>query len=538
MRALALLLLLTSGCVRAGWRPGDAAAALDGSDGAPVDDDGAGTPDGDGAPDGPAGPAYYISPTGDDSNPGTRAAPWRSWSTAISRLVPGDTLVALDGTYADTAANRLFIDCDPASTTCDGAPCPSGTAQAPITLRAERERMAHIPSGEYASLRIDACRHWVIEGLHLSQSDTGTNGELQLVRLLDDDHVTLRRLLLEKPNRSRNSHGLLASDCTFLLVEECEVYDFHRYGMLINRGSDIVLRRNYINSRDRADLAGGYASNDPTTGDSGIQLNATQRVTAENNLVERARMGIKVETGGYPDTVVGGGDDNRLLGNVVRAATTFAYSFDSNCLSQTPCDSSLNTVSNLEVRDCVAVGSAYNGFTGNGVEDAALTNLTSADAAHNDYHFTLATENSGMQSSVTLQSCLNFGAGGANGFLLESQASWSVDHCNSYGNTYNYDSMTNVTSSTDIDPQMGGCYLYVPAGSPMKGAGKGGGDIGASVVLAYENGAQTSRRLWDQTSGVFVGCGATVTGVNDATTQSCVTVHQRLHVGSGGCAIP
>ena len=529
MRSLALLMLLVaSGCLRAGW--GNEDAGVDGDAAVPVD--------GGGAPDGPTGPAYYISPTGDDNAAGTRQAPWRTWSFAIARLAPGDTLVALDGTYADTATNRLFIDCDPGSSTCDGAPCPSGTAQAPITLRAEHERRVHIPSGEYASLRIDACRHWVIEGLHLSQSDTGTNGELQLVRLLDADNLTLRRLLLEKPNRSRNSHGLLASDCTFLLVEECEVYDFHRYGILINRGSDITLRRNYLNSRDRADLAGGYASEDPAIGDSGIQLGAAQRVTVENNLVERTRGGIEVEPNGYPDNVAGGGDKVRLLGNVVRAAKTAAFYFDSDCQSKTPCDSSLNAVTDLEVRDCVALDSAYNGFAGNGVEQARLVNLTSAGAAHNDYHFTVAAENSGMQSTVALESCLNFGTGGANGFLLENQASWSVDHCNSYGNTDNYDSMANVTSSTAVDPQMGGCYLYVPSGSPMKGAGLGGVDIGASVVLAYENGAQTQRRLWDQTSAAFVGCGATVAGVNDTTTQSCVTVHQRLHVGSGGCAVP
>ncbi len=38
---------------------------------------------------------YYVSPEGNDSNPGTRNKPWKSISYAVTHLSPGDTLVIL-----------------------------------------------------------------------------------------------------------------------------------------------------------------------------------------------------------------------------------------------------------------------------------------------------------------------------------------------------------------------------------------------------------------------------------------------------------
>lgn len=38
---------------------------------------------------------FYVSPNGDDNNPGTKERPWKSVSYAVSRLSPGDTLVIL-----------------------------------------------------------------------------------------------------------------------------------------------------------------------------------------------------------------------------------------------------------------------------------------------------------------------------------------------------------------------------------------------------------------------------------------------------------
>ncbi len=45
------------------------------------------------------GQAYYVSPAGNDSSPGTKDSPWASPAYAAGRIQAGDTLVILGGTY-------------------------------------------------------------------------------------------------------------------------------------------------------------------------------------------------------------------------------------------------------------------------------------------------------------------------------------------------------------------------------------------------------------------------------------------------------
>jgi len=71
----------------------------------------------------------------------------------------------------------------------------------------------------------------------------------------------------------------------------------------------------------------------------------------------------------------------------------------------------------------------------------------------------------------------------------------------------------------------------------MKGAGKGGADIGASILYRYERGQATQTPLWDPTTGSFP-CGAIVAGVNDVAGTSCRDVHERLNVNRNGCHFP
>lgn len=62
---------------------------------------------------------YYVSPTGDDSGPGTEAQPMATLQAAVNRLQPGDTLLVRGGTYRETVTFPR-----------------SGTAQQPITVKA------------------------------------------------------------------------------------------------------------------------------------------------------------------------------------------------------------------------------------------------------------------------------------------------------------------------------------------------------------------------------------------------------------------
>src|SRR5688572_30296795 len=64
-----------------------------------------------------SGNVYYVSTTGQDANPGTSTAPFRTFAKAVSILLPGDTLQVMPGTYIESL--RMTA---------------SGTATAPITI--------------------------------------------------------------------------------------------------------------------------------------------------------------------------------------------------------------------------------------------------------------------------------------------------------------------------------------------------------------------------------------------------------------------
>lgn len=54
----------------------------------------------------PAAAKYYVTPTGDDSNPGTRDRPWRTIQKAADTLVAGETVYIMAGTYAERVVPR------------------------------------------------------------------------------------------------------------------------------------------------------------------------------------------------------------------------------------------------------------------------------------------------------------------------------------------------------------------------------------------------------------------------------------------------
>jgi hypothetical protein len=93
------------------------------------------------------------------------------------------------------------------------------------------------------------------------------------------------------------------------------------------------------------------------------------------------------------------------------------------------------------------------------------------------------------------------------------------------------------TDALTIDPQLGTCKVFIPSGSPMKGADKNGGDIGANVLYRYENGSLTNQPLWNPVTGEFPH-GAIVAGVNDIAGSSAFDVHKRLNVNTNGCLLP
>lgn len=109
---------------------------------------------------GSAGAAvYHVSPSGDDSAAGSEAAPWRTIQNAANIVLPGDTIVLGNGTFAQ----RVLLT-------------RSGAAGAPITLRKADGATpvidgASLGGGVYDALvNLAGVAHVVVDGLVIRNS--------------------------------------------------------------------------------------------------------------------------------------------------------------------------------------------------------------------------------------------------------------------------------------------------------------------------------------------------------------------------------
>lgn len=100
--------------------------------------------------------AYYVAPTGSDSNPGTQAAPFRTFTYALTRLGPGKTLYARGGIYSE----RVVLS---------GSTLTPGTASQRVTVR-------NVP-GERPIIKgllwLSNASYWTIDGINVTW-DTAT----------------------------------------------------------------------------------------------------------------------------------------------------------------------------------------------------------------------------------------------------------------------------------------------------------------------------------------------------------------------------
>jgi hypothetical protein len=98
---------------------------------------------------------YFVSPSGDDASPGTRAQPWQTLAKANAMLQAGDTVVLLEGEYAGVIE-----------------PANSGEEGKPITYRAASPLKAIITGGKASDdvttcVRLREREYIVIDGLSL-----------------------------------------------------------------------------------------------------------------------------------------------------------------------------------------------------------------------------------------------------------------------------------------------------------------------------------------------------------------------------------
>lgn len=483
--------------------------------------------------------ARYMSPDGDDDAAGTRDAPWRTFTHSLSGLGAGDTLILHDGTYGeDFGTGHADIDCGDTATACNGRPCPHGTPDRPITVRALHERMAFVRSnGVDRAVSLRECRGWTLDGLRAEYGDFDVPDTVGIpVRIDGSEDVVLRRLLVAKPSRWGNVSAIEIGGSSRVLVEECEVLDFHLAGITVWSSSAVVVRRSYLNPRDWADLPEtGRVTRCPLTGDTGVSAYYANSGIVENTISEGACRGFENETGELTGGDTGIADDSIYAGNVAMDAQEGGFVITSACTATAPCASPNQWAAGNRYVDDVAIDSGI-GFWFRGGQDNVIERCTALDSATTGVRFDEQGETVPLAFPSSAYAVNTLIAGAGDGFVVLDQAAWNIDYgvARVDGEPYSPDD-ANVTNRQNLDPELGTCRVALPPTSPLRGAGLDGADIGATIDDRYENGVLTATPLWLD-DGAFP-CGAVVPGVNDTPGASCTDVHLRLNVGPGGCPV-
>ncbi|HTL35167.1 MAG TPA: hypothetical protein VL326_18695, partial [Kofleriaceae bacterium] len=318
------------------------------------------------------------------------------------------------------------------------------------------------------------------------------------------------------------------------LVEDAEAYEFFRGAFTSFDSHRTTFRRLYANGRGVQDLSGGYVSTCPG-GDYGIEAFSTGETLVEDCIVENiCNTGFTNLTAPSVTGDTGIGDDSRFIADIALGPGAGGFEIYSVCDATSPCD----TPDRIASRNQIIESAAFNfdtDFAAFG-EESVLRNVSAIDATNNGFYFDVRTPPGGLVASVSLTAGLVVGT--TIGVLEANQATWSVDYTNvwSAGTAFSPND-SHVTNASMIDPQIGICNVYLAPGSPMRGAGPNGTNIGADIRVQYRDGVATTDPYW-RANGVFAGCGGVIAGLNDDPSTSCIGVHTRLHVGTAGCAWP
>lgn len=122
---------------------------------------------------------FYLSPTGDNHNPGTAAEPWATIPYATQRAIPGDTIVFLPGDYPAVLQ-----------------PVRSGTPGAPIVFKSSERRQARLmgnSSGTSHAVNLSGIKFVDIEGFHIKPQSV--QGRWLLID--NSQHITVEDVLME-----------------------------------------------------------------------------------------------------------------------------------------------------------------------------------------------------------------------------------------------------------------------------------------------------------------------------------------------------
>ena len=415
------------------------------------------------------GDAYFLSPTGSDANDGqSPAAPWKTFAAAFSRMAGGDQLVLLDGTYSD-AAGTGKIGCAGAYP-CDGGPAtampPSGMSLSAMTVvRSLNPGKVFVDGGIILGHRDLKSTHIRIQGITFKGGGT----------LYNTGFVTIKDSGFEGPfGIGTNDHAQGNSDN---LIEDVWVWAAGARIIASNYRSHRNVWRRVVVRGDGCNASDCLGAGNPNVG---ITVYDSQEVLFQNVMVV--------------DRILGGGSpyaDFATAQHTPDASFYLGRNKWQGCISIRSPDQAFNFEADdvvgptRSIRDCMAWGGGGLNMGGEGIDDS-FQNLTIHTVG--DDAIRVAPDASLIGGTIRDVAGLGSGRYAINSKFQPTNACAS----GSFSSLYNQTTPAgNVCAS---DPLSDGSIRYpvrIEAGSPLKGRGTSGADIGANIV--YKLGINGSR---------------------------------------------
>jgi len=481
---------------------------------------------------------FYVAATGgSDGDPGSTSQPFTSLNRLRDALGPGDVGILKNGVFTPGANGQL--DLDPSA-----GKGVNGTSGAHITFKAENERQAFLDwDGKSEALNGDNAFWWDFRGLRIRSKDTNAASggkQRHSVDFDDSSFITFKRMLVYQNNRFFNTHLLQFQRCNTILVEDTELYEHHRHGIIFANSPNCVARRCYDNTRQVGSVPGGFqeGGHDPSgVGGKLAALYPSSDCIAENCIAERS-MGV-VEM-----NATGAADNNKVLGCIDLNCDFKMLNINSRGSGETRTPKN-NLVENyvhiqgllpknvLPLRTESSRGTIWRNlslFGNNTVAKGLDVFVTVGDGV--------------APYSVTIENCMFINCTGGKALVVTERTTFLVEFCNFFNNQT--DSVpplsdVNITNERLTDPEFGNVLLWVPSTSPNSGTGKFGGDIGANVIYKYTDGVLDTTQageLWNRTTGRWKEAGVQIAGVNDIAGDSLFDINERLNVNFNGTTLP
>lgn len=258
---------------------------------------------------------YYVATSGQDSNPGTQSAPFRTIKHGVSILKPGDTLLIRGGTYRESLRHGYDV-------------IPSGTSwNSPITISAYGEETVTMkPDGGGTVVGLSGGQQYIIlknlifDAINGTNDGVGVNSGSKFIRfvgcefknarkngvLVSDGgakipatHIEFINIMVHHNNRGGTGHGMYISTSNNL-VDGSEIYQNGGYGIHVYNGSG---RADYNTVRNNK-IYGNGTNSDAGYKPAGLVLTAGTGNVAYNNIIWNNPDGISVSWQNPIDTLL------------------------------------------------------------------------------------------------------------------------------------------------------------------------------------------------------------------------------------------